>query len=262
MKLLQRSKKNRSRISDVAYVGLNIGLVILILFTIISTQTIWLALLLVLLSKWRIFAVRPRFWPVNILANMVDVTVGVSFVILLGVTLNTLWLQIILSVIYAVWMLLIKPRSSRTAVAVQAGVAVFAGSSALAYVAYDTASIVFVIGMWVLGYITARHVLSSYDKQSQSKLFSIVWALVFAELGWLSFHWLFAYSLPNSADFKFVQLALVATLLSFVAERTLASRQKHGQAHVSDLLLPGAFSYVLILIIVIFFNDLVAGGTI
>lgn len=260
MKLLQRSKR-RSRISDVAYVGLNIGLVLLILFAILSTQTVWLALILVLLSKWRIFAVRPRFWYANILANMVDVIVGASHVILLSVASGALWLQIVLSIAYALWMLTIKPQSKRIMIGVQAATAVFVGTTALAHVAYNTDASVFVIGMWVIGFVAARHVLMSYDEEQNRTALSLVWAFVMAELGWLGFHWLFAYTLPNSANLKFVQLALIATLLSFVAERTIASHYRHGRAQLSELVLPIAFSAALIAIVVLFFNNLVAGGS-
>lgn len=260
MKLPGRSNR-RSQVSDVAYIGLNVALVLLLLFAVLSTQTIWLALILVTLSKWRIFAVRPRFWRANILANLVDVVVGVSHVVLLGAAIGAPWLQVLLSVAYAVWILLIKPRSKQVYIAVQAGVAVFIGSTALATVAYGTDSIVLAAGMWVIGYISARHVLMSYD-EPLTGLLSGVWGLVLAELGWLSYHWLFAYTLPNSANLKFVQIALVATLLSFLAEQTIASRYRNdGQAKLSELMLPAAFTTTLILVVVIFFSGLIAGSS-
>ena len=260
MKLPGRSNR-RSQVSDVAYIGLNVALVLLLLFAVLSTQTIWLALILVTLSKWRIFAVRPRFWRANILANLVDVVVGVSHVVLLGAAIGAPWLQVLLSVAYAVWILLIKPRSKQVYIAIQAGVAVFVGSTALATVAYGTDSIVLAAGMWVIGYISARHVLMSYD-EPLTGLLSGVWGLVLAELGWLSYHWLFAYTLPNSANLKFVQIALVATLLSFLAEQTIASRYRNdGQAKLSELMLPAAFTTTLILVVVIFFSGLIAGSS-
>ena len=260
MKLPGRANR-RSQVSDAAYIGLNVALVLLLLFAVLSTQTIWLALVLVVLSKWRIFAVRPRFWPANILANLVDVVVGVSHVVLLGAAIGAPWLQVLLSVAYAVWILLIKPRSKRVYIAAQAGVAVCIGSSALATIAYSTDSIVLVIGMWLIGYVAARHVLMSYD-EPLTGLLSGLWGLILAELGWLSYHWLFAYSLPNSANLKFVQLALIATLLSFLAEQFIASRYRNdGHVKFSDLVLPIAFSTVLILVVVIFFSGLIAGSS-
>jgi hypothetical protein len=36
--------------------------------------------ILVLLSKWRMFAVRPRYWLANVRANMTDLIVGLSIV--------------------------------------------------------------------------------------------------------------------------------------------------------------------------------------
>ena len=257
MKLPGRSNR-RSQISDAAYIGLNIALVLLLLFAVLSTETIWLALVLVALSKWRIFAVRPRFWPANILANLVDVIVGVSHVILLGAAIGEPWLQVLLSVAYVIWMLIIKPRSKRVYIAIQAGAAVFVGTTALALSAFGTDSIVFVIGMFIIGYVAARHVLMGYD-EPLTGLLTALWGLVLAELGWLSYHWLFAYTLPNSANLKFVQVALIATLVSFLAEQVLASRHSNGNAKFTDLVLPAAFTTILILIVVVFFTSLIAG---
>lgn len=255
-----KQRKRRSRVSDIAYIGLNLGLVVLLLFSVLSTQTPWLAMVFMLLSKWRIFAVRPRFWAANILTNTVDVIVGISHVLLLNAANGNLALQIALSLGFAVWLLLVKPRSSRLFVAAQAGAAVFVGTTALSLVAYNTDPAVFVLGMWVIGYSAARHVMLSYEDEPLAGFMSLLWGLVIAELGWLSYHWLFAYTLPNSANLKLVQVALVATLLSFLAERTLASHHRHGQARWVDLALPVAFVVGLTLVTVIFFSQVSPTG--
>ena len=80
---LLKMHKRRSRLSEAAYIGLNIIFAVAILVLIRGSQSPWLALAVVLLSKWRTLAVRPRFWLANVIANMVDVTVGVSIVTLL-----------------------------------------------------------------------------------------------------------------------------------------------------------------------------------
>lgn len=257
--LLKRSRR-RSRLSDAAYIALNIGLALILLFAMLSTQTMWLALIIVLVSKWRIFAVRPRFWIANILANSIDTIVGVSHVVFLYAATGSLGMQIALTVGYIIWLLFVKPRSKRLFVSAQAGAAVFTGVTALSMVAYATDSVVFVLCMGIIGYLAARHVLLSYDEKLIGVL-SIVWAFVMAQLGWLGYHWLFAYSLPNMVGLKLSQLGLFALLLSFLAERALDSYHRHERVRKGDMVVPSVFAVVLIVIILFFFNSLSPSGS-
>ena len=80
------SRKRRNTISHASYIFLNISLaVISTLVTVISG--FWLfGVLIVLFSKWRVFAVRPRYWWPGIKANAVDIIVGISFVFLIYFT--------------------------------------------------------------------------------------------------------------------------------------------------------------------------------
>ena len=64
----------------ISYYVLNIGLAAALLVIAQAFQTPFPALALVVLSKWRIIAVRPRFWWANIQANLVDLTVGIGVV--------------------------------------------------------------------------------------------------------------------------------------------------------------------------------------
>ena len=125
MDLLKVSRKRNTKISNIAYIALNVGLALGVLFAVLSFETIWVALVLTMISKWRVLAVRPRFWTANILANMVDIIVGVSQVILLYGAMGSLWMQIGLTVAYIGWLLYIKPRSKQLYVSMQAGIAVF-----------------------------------------------------------------------------------------------------------------------------------------
>ena len=75
-------RKGRNTLSSVTHVILNIALaVVSTALTVISGNWIF-GVVLVLLSKWRILAVRPRYWWVNIKANLVDLTVGISLALL------------------------------------------------------------------------------------------------------------------------------------------------------------------------------------
>lgn len=258
MELLNLHRR-RSRLSDMAYVALNIGLAIAVLAIAWSTQNVWLPLVVVLIGKWRVFAVRPRFWRQNILANAVDAIVGISHVIFLYAASGQTVLQIALTIGFIFWLLVVKPRSKRLFVTAQAGAALFVGVTALSMVAYQYDVFFFVLGMWALGFVTARHVLMHYEMPTTA-FFSLVWALVVAELGWLSYNWLFAYTLPISANLKLSQLALIVTLLGFVAERALASHHLHGTIRKEDMTVPSVFAVTLIMLLLVFFSRLTAAN--
>lgn len=258
MELLKLHRR-RSRISDVAYVGLNIGLALAVLVITLSTQNVWLPLIAIVLSKWRVFSVRPRFWWQNILANSVDLIVGIGYVMLLYASSGILAMQIALTAAYVIWLLFIKPRSKRSFVVAQAGMALFIGTTALSMVGYGYDVFFFVLGMWVVGYVTARHVLIHYEFPVTA-FFSLVWGLFVAELGWFSYSWLFAYDFPGSGNLKLSQLALIVTLLGFVAERALASHHLHGKVRGNDMVMPSVFALSLIAILVVFFSKLTAAN--
>jgi len=232
---LLKMHKRRSRVSELAYIGLNIGLAVGVLLIITMSQSPWLAFLLVLVSKWRVFAVRPRFWFANLVANTVDIIVGVSVVIFLGSAQGSFAAQLIITGLYIVWLLFIKPRSRRSYVAIQAAVAVFIGVTALSLISYAWDSVFFVLAMWVIGYVVARHVLGSYE-EVHTTLYSMISGLLFAELGWIGFHWLMAYPIPSAGTLQFSQLALFVSLLCFIAERAYGSYHRHGTVRRTDIL--------------------------
>ena len=234
---LLKSHKRRTRLSETTYIILNVGFAASLLVTALLIQSPWLSLLIVLLSKWRALAVRPRFWFANLVANMVDLIVGVSMVGFLYAAAGSLWLQCIITACYVGWLLIIKPRSKRSYVATQAGLAVFLGVTALSIVSYSWDSIFFVAVMWGIGYVAARHVLGSYE-EPHTTLYSLITGFVFAEFGWISFHWLIAYPLPGFGEIRLSQLALLTTLFCLVAERAYASYHTHGKVRWTDIMLP------------------------
>ncbi|MFZ1258090.1 MAG: hypothetical protein WAQ25_01335 [Candidatus Saccharimonas sp.] len=238
---LLKTHKRRTRLSELAYVGLNAGLALALLAIVLGIQSSWPAFALVLLSKWRALAVRPRFWFANLIANMVDIVVGISTVIFLYGASGVLWLQVAITGLYIIWLLVIKPRSSRRYVAIQAGTAVFTGITALSIVSFTWDIAFFVIGMWIIGYTSVRHVLGSYDEPFTS-IYSLAGGLLFAEFGWIAFHWLMAYPIPGFGHIQFSQLALLTTLYCLVAERAYDSYHKHGVVRRADVILPIALT--------------------
>lgn len=254
-----KSSKRRSLLSEGIYILLNVGLAIAVLGIVWAISSPAAAFALVLLSKWRVLAVRPRYWFANLQANLIDIIVSLSVVVLLYAASGAIIAQCIITALYIVWLLVIKPRSKRIFVAAQAGTAIFLGVTALMSVAYEWNVAFVVLSMWLIGYAAARHVLGSYDDAHMS-FYSLVWGLVMAEIGWFVYHWSFAYSLPGVGDIKLSQAALISLAVSFLAERVYASYGHHGTVRSGDVLLPALFSISIVLVLVMFFNRLNTGG--
>lgn len=256
--------RRRSLLSEVIYVLLNVALAVAILAVTLSTGTPWLALVLVLLSKWRIFAVRPRYWFAHVEANMVDMIVSVGTVALIylagqSTTGNGLAVQIALTVLYTIWLLFIKPRTRTSYVAAQAGVAVFVGTIALESISYEWASSPVVLCMWLIGYACARHVLVSRS-DSDARLLSLIWAFVYAELGWLTYHWTIAYMLPSAGGLKLPQATLLLLGVSFLAERVYASYAEYDRVRFNDIMLPLLLVVGVIVVLMVFFSSASIGS--
>lgn len=252
-----RPSRHRTLLSEIAYVSLNVLMALALLGIATANLGIALALALVLLSKWRIFAVRPQHWYANLVSNMVDVIVSVGFVVLLYMASGAIVVQIILTALYIAWLLLLKPQSKKKWVVLQAGVALFVGVTALMHISYDWWATPVVLLMWVIGYTTARHVLVAY-KEPHFALLSLVWALIVAELGWLFYHWNFAYDLSFAAGLHLSQAAVIVSMLGLLAERGYVSVHRHGNLQVNDVLLPGLLAVSSTIVLLVLFSN--AGG--
>jgi len=252
---LLKSRKRRSRLSEAVYLILNIGLALALFLIARESLSPWLAAALVILSKFRALMVRPRFWWANLVANMPDIIVGLSIVVLLYAAAGMTWLQLAIAGLYAIWLLFIKPRSKKLYVAIQAAVAVFLGVTALSIISFGWDSFFFVAAIWVIGYTAARHVLGSYD-EPLTELISLSMAVIFAEIGWIAYHWLFAYPMPGFGEVKLSQLALFLTLICLVGERAYMSYHRYGRVRKQDIALPLLLSVSLVVILLTFFSEL------
>lgn len=178
----------------------------LVLYILVRLEFNQLALAIIVLAKWRIFAVRPRFWPANVRANAVDIIVGISTVILMIHSGET-GLQLTWAGLYLAWQLILKPSRSVIGVASQALVGQTYGLMAL-FVAFPSASrLGLVVFGWAICYLSARHYLSSFDEPYAS-MYAHMWGYFAAALMWLTSHWLIYYSFIS-------QPALLLTTLSF-----------------------------------------------
>lgn len=145
----------------------------------------------VLLSKWRMFAIRPRHWPASIRVNAVDIIAGLSFVVFMAQAPTNAW-RLVWVLAFEIWLIIIKPRSKIFWTTLQAGLAQFMGLSAL-YLLWGGSSLaLLVVASWLICYLSARHFFSSFDEPLGSML-SHIWGYVAVALTWLLGHWLLYY---------------------------------------------------------------------
>ncbi len=253
--------RRRSFLSEVVYTVLNVGLAVAVTATVYYTESVWLGLLLVVLSKWRILAVRPRFWYANFLSNLVDLIVSMSVVMLLYTITQApvgdsqeLVLLAIGTVLYAFWLLVIKPRSKRSFMVAQAGIAMLLGTWALFTVAYNWPVSVVVIGVWIIGFSAARHVLGTYDDETYALFLSLAWGLIMAEIGWVAYHWGIAYSLPLTTSLLIPQVSIIMVLTGFVAYKAYDSFHHHQKIRTADIIMPLLFTLSVIAVLLFVFN--------
>jgi len=250
-----KAAKRRSLWSEIAYITLNVLLALTILGVVWAIESPIPAFALVLLSKWRVLAVRPRYWFAHIQSNMVDIIVSLSLVILLYAASGSGIAQIGIAFLYVLWLLVLKPRSKRSLVVAQAGISLFMGTTAVALVSYDWYASFVVLAFWIIGYSTGRHVLSAYGQEAHISFLSLIWGFIIAEIGWLTYHWTIAYDLIGVGSIKLPQVAIITIFLSFLAERVYASYSKYGKIRSNDIILPALLSISVIGLVLIFFND-------
>ncbi len=257
---LLKTIRRRSFLSESVYVALNIALAVAVLIIVWTVESPVPALLLVLLSKWRIFAVRPRYWVANIQANLVDIIVNVSAVMLMysvvGMT-SGLLVQAFLAVLYAVWLIVLKPRSTTRAVVSQAATALVAGTMVLFVSSYSWPIEIVVLAMAGLGYVVTRHALVRF-KEDHLQFLALTWAFVMAQLGWVLSHWVIAYTVPI-LEIRIPQAVLVISAISFVAYKVYVSYKQHEQVRSVDVMLPILFSVSIIFVLMVFFSNIPIG---
>lgn len=177
-----------------------------IIFILIRIDFVTLAIAVVLLSKWRMFVVRPRYWLINIISNAVDIIVGLSVVVFMSHT-SSMALQLGIAALYALWLVFIKPGSSVFAVSAQAFISQAVGLVALYMAWVEAPTLGMVVFAWLISYLTARHFFTSFEDDF-NEFYAFTWAYFSAALVWVLGHWLLFYGVMP-------QPALLLTVLGF-----------------------------------------------
>ncbi len=205
MRQLVQKIKPKHGYSSILHLLLTIVLP-LTLYVLVRVDLRIIAVAVLLLSKWRMLAVRPRFWPANIQGNAIDIFVGLSVISFMSVHETAAW-QIYWAGFHAIWLVAIKPRSSILWNSLQALVGQTTALFAL-YLQLGKLSIVWLIlAHWVICYYAARHFFSSFA-ENHSRFLAFMWAYFCASLAWLLGHWQIYYGIV-------AQPTLVITVLGF-----------------------------------------------
>lgn len=238
--------------SEIVYTLLNVVYAVLLLVLLIEFEgQPYLSYLVVFLSKWRVFAVRPRFWLSNIRTNLLDMLVGLSTVTLLWQNMHDLTYQFGITAMFIIWLLFIKPLSKRIWVLMQGGITQFVALMALFTVSHllNVAVVAFLAGL--IGFVVARHIINIYNNEYEDVVISAIWGMVVAEIAWLSYYWTIAYT-----PLKIPQVSIIASLLGYMTLIVYNYLYHHDDLKYirRDLFAPVLFSIIAILMFVIFFN--------
>lgn len=172
------------------------------------------ALILMLLSKWRMLAVQPRFWPVNIRSNAVDIIVGLSAVVFI-MSVETGWMALIWTVLYSVWLIYLKPLNTTFGISLQAGLSQLAGLSALFVYAAEAPIYVLVFATGLICYFVAHHFFTAFD-EAYTRLLSYAWAYFGAAIVWVLAHWLLFYGVVSQPTLILVVLSYGIAVLYYL----------------------------------------------
>jgi hypothetical protein len=117
--------------------------------------------------------------------------VGLSILVFIIQT-NSQTLQLMWTVLYAIWLIVIKPRSETLMISLQALLAFVSALSALFLVADDQSALLLVTGVGLICYLTAHHFLDAFE-EAYTRLLAYIWGFFGAALTWVLAHWLLYY---------------------------------------------------------------------
>ncbi|MBR3386134.1 hypothetical protein IKG68_00990 [Candidatus Saccharibacteria bacterium] len=249
------ARKTRNITSTAVHVFLNILLGVLSVVVTVFSGAPWLGILMVVVSKWRIFAVRRRYLWLNIKSNLVDLIVGLSIVLLSYFAGSALLpVHFLLMAVYVVWLLIIKPKSSEMANLVQSLVAVFLGISATTMLSASANSVVAVGLAFLVGYAASRHVLAQSSSRDYT-LTTLMCGLVFAEVAWLCNAWSIVYTFGETG-IRIPQVAIILTIFAFVYNYARQAMIKYqDDFRFKHIVGPVVFGAAIVGVIVLAFSN-------
>lgn len=261
--------RKRGLVADIIHATFNVAFASMVIFlTIAFTTTPWPAFLLVVLSKWRVIAVRPRYWWANFLSSLPDLIFGLSIVLLswgcgqigqsyldLGqpTVLPIIVVQVLLGMVYVVWLISVKPRHSEAMVGFQALASQFIGLTAVFLVSHSLPLFVIMLLCFVVAFAAARQSLGIFEERERGLLASI-WGIMVMELAYVSWHWSVYYQLTPLI--RIPQIAIIATVIAAVAFRVYYAWHDDRRVTWEELGYPMVFTVAITLLILFAFSGL------
>lgn len=190
MKPLVDKVRPTSGYARIVHILLN-GILPVIVYALVRIDLVPLAFTLVLLSKWRMLAVKPRFWLAHIRTNSIDIIVSLSFLAFITATDAVSW-QVLWTLLFMVWLVVIKPGTQTLVVGVQAIIGFSLGLIALFMVADRWPLLFLVAGTGIICYAAAHHFFDAFEEK-YTRLLSFMWAWFGAGVAWVLGHWLLFY---------------------------------------------------------------------
>jgi hypothetical protein len=221
------------------------GLFAVAIFLLVQLNFTPLAVVSIFLSKWRMLAVKPRHWPANIRANLVDITIGLAAISFIQSAHDNVPLQLVWAGLYGVWLVVLKPLSSKWGVIAQALLAQFIGLVAFLGGYRETSIFVMMIVVWLICYSSARHFLSAFE-ENLSRPLAYIWALFAVQLTWVLGHWVIFYGF----------LPQIALVLSFLGYSLGAMYYIHKQERLTQNIMLQFYSVMgLFMLLVLILSD-------
>lgn len=248
-------RKGRNALSSFLHALMNFALATGSIYITWATGSPIIGLILVFISKWRMLAVRPRYWELNLKSNLVDLIVGCSFVLITYCSGRAILpIHFIVTALYSIWLIFIKSKSSESAISVQSMWCVFFGTIALTLMAASAPNWVMPLGALVIGYASARHILVQGDEKDYN-IIVLAAGLIFAEIAWLCHSWLIVYSFVGTGIIV-PQLSIILVVLSFLFGYVYKSITLNGgRIKWSEVGMPTVFLALLVAVIVLFFSQ-------
>ncbi len=215
MRALPTKLKPTFGFSHFVHIALMVLLPVL-LYILVRINFVQLALTLVLISKWRMIAVRPRYWVPNVRSNAVDLFVGLATITFMAHTDVALW-QILWVTLYGLWLIFIKPGASAWIIWFQAMIGQSVGLMGLFLAWKDVPSIGLVFGVWAVCYASARHFFTAFD-EPHTTLYSHTWGYFAAGLMWVLSHWLLFYGTISQPTLLLSVIGLSCSALYYLEE--------------------------------------------
>lgn len=263
-----RTAKKRGAIVEIVHQVFNVCFAAILIGLVVIFESPWLAIGLLVISKWRVIAVRPRYWWTNFLGSLPDLIFGIAIVILswgagvlsqeyiaanLALSVPAWVVQLGFTVFYALWLTMIKPRHSQLMVGIQALLCQFMGLTAIFFVSHQLPLAVALVLVFITVYASARHAIGIFEEAHQDLLASM-FALLIMELAYTMWHWSVLYQLTPLI--RIPQIAIIVAAISVTAWRVYRAWQDDRKVTWDELGPPLLFMVGVTLVILFGFSGL------